>query len=63
MDIPYVVKLVRTGDLSNFSDVHLNVLGGTAIQGQDYYFYQNPVFFESGQNRQFVEIDLYKMMS
>ncbi len=54
----YVVEVIRSGDLNSNSYVNLNVLGGTANEGEDYYL-NNQVYFDYGQSRQFVEFDVF----
>ncbi|MGK7959737.1 Calx-beta domain-containing protein, partial [Crocosphaera sp.] len=55
----YVVEVIRSGDLSFWSEVDVNVLGGTANSPSDYDYVSRSVWFNEGQSRQFVEIELY----
>ncbi|MDJ0660012.1 MAG: Calx-beta domain-containing protein, partial [Crocosphaera sp.] len=55
--LTYVVEVIRNGDTSFDSMVHLEIVGGTADLGIDYNLL-NGVHFMAGESSQFVEIDL-----
>ncbi|MGK7945684.1 MAG: Calx-beta domain-containing protein, partial [Microcystaceae cyanobacterium] len=55
-----VAEITRTGDLSLRSEVQINVIGGTATDGTDYYLhsYQSEIYFSEGQSQGYVTIQL-----
>ncbi|MGK7957004.1 MAG: Calx-beta domain-containing protein, partial [Crocosphaera sp.] len=55
--LTYVVEVIRSGDTSLESMVHLEIAGGTANLGIDYNLL-NDVHFMAGESSKFVEIDL-----
>ncbi|HIK09957.1 MAG TPA: hypothetical protein IGS52_06795 [Oscillatoriaceae cyanobacterium M33_DOE_052] len=53
-----IITLNRTGDLNQYSEVQLNVTGGSATQDSDYYLYSPTAYFYPGEGQTNVYIDI-----